>query len=71
MLGDKIRELRQGQGWSLVELARRSGVSKLAILNIEIGRHANPKLLTLCKLADAFGVSVHDLIVCPNRQEAA
>ncbi len=56
-----VKSLRQARGWSLEELAHRSGVSKGMIVQIEGGR-TNPSIGTLCRLAESFGVSVGRLI---------
>jgi transcriptional regulator with XRE-family HTH domain len=53
----RVRSLRTGRGWSLDELAGRSGVSKGMLVQIE-GSRTNPSLGTLCRIADAFGVSM-------------
>ncbi|HTF47362.1 MAG TPA: helix-turn-helix transcriptional regulator, partial [Pseudonocardia sp.] len=52
-----LRGLRARRGWSLDQLARRSGVSKGVLVALE-GDRGNPSLTTLCRLADAFAVSV-------------
>jgi transcriptional regulator with XRE-family HTH domain len=56
-----VRGLRQSRGWSLDELSGRSGVSKGMVVQIEGGR-TNPSIGTLCRLADAFGVTVARLV---------
>jgi transcriptional regulator with XRE-family HTH domain len=56
-----VRGLRQSRGWSLEELAGRSGVSKGMVVQIE-GARTNPSIGTLCRLADAFGVTVARLL---------
>ena len=56
-----VRGLRQSRGWSLDELAYRSGVSKGMVVQIE-GARTNPSIGTLCRLAEAFGVSVGRLV---------
>jgi transcriptional regulator with XRE-family HTH domain len=56
-VADRVRSLRTGRGWSLDELAGRSGVSKGMLVQIEAAR-TNPSLGTLCRVADAFGVSM-------------
>ena len=56
-----VRALRTGRGWSLDELAGRSGVSKGMVVQIEAAR-TNPSVGTLCRLADAFGVTVARLL---------
>ncbi len=56
-----VRTLRQSRGWSLDELAGRSGVSKGMVVQIE-GARTNPSVGTLCRLADAFGVAITRLL---------
>lgn len=56
-----VRGLRSARGWSLDELAGRSGVSKGMVVQIEGGR-TNPSIGTLARLADAFGVTVARLL---------
>jgi transcriptional regulator with XRE-family HTH domain len=57
----RVRSLRTGRAWSLDELAGRSGVSKGMLVQIE-GARTNPSLATLCRIADAFGVSMTQLL---------
>lgn len=56
-----VRALRQSRGWSLDELSGRSGVSKGMVVQIEAAR-TNPSVGTLCRLADAFGVTIARLL---------
>jgi transcriptional regulator with XRE-family HTH domain len=60
-IAGQVRGLRQGRGWSLDELASRSGVSKGMVVQIE-GARTNPSIGTLCRIAEAFGVSIGRLI---------
>lgn len=53
--------LRAERGWSLDQLAARSGVSKGVLVALEQGR-SNPNLVTLARLSDAFGVPVTRLV---------
>lgn len=55
------RDLRGERQWSLDQLATRSGVSKGMLVQIEQAR-TNPSIGTLCRLADAFGVSLAQLV---------
>ena len=57
----QVRALRQARGWSLDELALRSGVSKGMVVQVE-GARTNPSIGTLCRLAEAFGVNVGRLL---------
>jgi transcriptional regulator with XRE-family HTH domain len=63
-----VRALRAARGWSLDELAGRSGVSKGMVVQIEGGR-TNPSIGTLCRIADAFEVSVARLLEATDRQD--
>jgi transcriptional regulator with XRE-family HTH domain len=57
-----LRKLRHAKGWSVRELAARSGVDFTAINRAELGK-TMPRLETLERLAKALGVGVKDLIV--------
>ena len=57
---DKLRRIRLGRFWSQAELARRTGLSKLTITQLEAGERA-PYGQTVRRLAEALGVSPHDL----------
>lgn len=56
-----LQSLRAERGWSLDQLASRSGVSKGVLVALEQGR-SNPNLTTLARIADAFGVPVTRLV---------
>jgi XRE family aerobic/anaerobic benzoate catabolism transcriptional regulator len=60
-LGSKISEARTGRGWTLRELAERSGVSVRFLVQLEAGR-GNISIKRLADLADAFGVTASDLL---------
>jgi transcriptional regulator with XRE-family HTH domain len=60
-VAEHVRELRTARGWSLDELAGRSGVSKGMVVQVE-GARTNPSIGTLCRLADAFGVTIAELL---------
>jgi transcriptional regulator with XRE-family HTH domain len=55
------RMLRSGRGWSLDALAQRAGISKGMLVQIEAAR-TNPSLGTLCRLSEAFGVTLAQLV---------
>ena len=59
MIGQKIIKLRQQKGWSLDDLAERSGVPRTTLHNIEKGHE--PSWSKVCKIADALGVSLDEL----------
>jgi len=56
----RLKELRTRRGWSQRELAKRAGVQHVTIVHLEAG--ASPRLDTLVKLAQAFGVKVTQLL---------
>jgi transcriptional regulator with XRE-family HTH domain len=55
------RRLRTVRGWSLDQLASRSGVSKGMLVHVEAAR-TNPSLGTMCKIAETLGVSLAALV---------
>lgn len=57
----RLREVRKQQKLSLDELARRSGVSKGMVVEIE-NCNANPSIAILCKISAALGLSVADVV---------
>jgi transcriptional regulator with XRE-family HTH domain len=63
-LGHKLRLMRVERGLSLREAARRAGVVKETISDIERG-HTHPYDVTLAKLAKAYEVPVEDLLEEP------
>src|SRR6202044_4047067 len=60
-LARTLQAMRAERGWSLDQLAARSGVSKGVLVSLEQGR-ANPNLATLARVADAFGVPITRLV---------
>ena len=59
-----MQSLRAERGWSLDQLAARSGVSKGVLVALEQAR-SNPNLATLARISDAFGVPVTYLVDVP------
>ena len=64
-LSKNVRRLRTMRSWSLDELAKRSGVSRAMIVQVE-GAKTNASLGTICQLADALNSPVQSLIELPN-----
>lgn len=63
--GDKVnilKQLREERGLTQEELAEKSGVSRVTISMLEVGKQKVTKSTTLVSLADALGVSVTDLL---------
>lgn len=51
--GERVRELREGRGWSQEDLAEVSGLHRTYVSGIERGTR-NPTLLIIQRLANAF-----------------
>jgi transcriptional regulator with XRE-family HTH domain len=60
-LGARIRIEREGRGWSLTDLAERSGVSRAMINKVERG-DASPTASLLGRLSGAFGLTLSALL---------
>lgn len=59
-----VRRLREERGISAVVLARRSGIARATLAQLEAGR-GNPTLETLYALANTLGVGLADMIAPP------
>jgi transcriptional regulator with XRE-family HTH domain len=59
--GRKVRELRSRARWSQDKLAEESGLHRTYIGGVERGER-NPTLVIIKKIADAFGVSLLELL---------
>ncbi|MGH3178715.1 MAG: helix-turn-helix domain-containing protein, partial [Streptosporangiaceae bacterium] len=60
-IGDRVRQGRAGRGWTLYQLAERSGVSRRMLVSIEQGS-ANPSIATLLLISDALGIGLPALV---------
>lgn len=58
---ERVRHLRKRNGWTLEQLASLSGVSRSMLSQVERGA-ANPTLAVAFRIAQAFGVSLADLV---------
>jgi transcriptional regulator with XRE-family HTH domain len=61
IIGETLRALRQKKGWTLDEVARRSGIPRTTLLSYETG-HTRVPADRLKILADLYGVSVDYLL---------
>src|SRR5919199_6766926 len=61
LIGDRVRRHRTARGWTLDELADRSGVSRRMVITIEHGE-GNPSIATLLRISDALGVGLPALV---------
>lgn len=57
----RVRSGRTDRGWTLDELAERSGISRRMLVNIEQGS-TNPSIATLLRISDALGVGLPSLV---------
>ncbi|RUO63947.1 transcriptional regulator, XRE family with cupin sensor [Pseudidiomarina planktonica] len=60
-IASRVHSFRKDNRLSLDELAKRADISKGMVVQIEKGR-ANPSIGLLCKLANALGVSLADIV---------
>ncbi len=66
--GDVIRKLRTAFGWTLPELAKRSGINQQTIHRIEKGDTREPKRATLTRIAAAFNLSLPEFEAAVPRE---
>ncbi len=60
-LAERFRELRKERDWRLKDVAEATGLSIPYLSDLERDR-TNPSLETLRTLAEAYGMTVHDLM---------
>jgi transcriptional regulator with XRE-family HTH domain len=63
----KLKEVRARLGLSILDLARRSGVSRQHIRDLELA-NKYVTLKTLCKLSNALGVPMWKLVYSPAKK---
>lgn len=60
-MGNKIKEYREKKRMTQVELAKRSGVSRVTISQLEKGIERNTSSKTLLSIAKALETTVDDI----------
>jgi transcriptional regulator with XRE-family HTH domain len=60
-IGRRARSSRMELGWTLDQLADRSGVSRRMLVNVEQGA-TNPSIATLLRISDALGIGLPALV---------
>ncbi|HEY7118070.1 MAG TPA: XRE family transcriptional regulator [Tepidisphaeraceae bacterium] len=65
LLCGRVRELRKRRGWTLEQLSAACGVSRSMLSEIERG-NANPTLAVAFRIAQAFAMSLGDLVDAPG-----
>lgn len=61
-LKNRLKEYREGRGWSQGELARRLGVSRQTINAVETDKY-DPSLPLALRMSKLFAVSVPELFI--------
>ena len=64
LLRGRVRDLRKKRGWTLEQLSAACGVSRSMLSEIERG-NANPTLAVAFRIAQAFSMSLGDLVDVP------
>ena len=59
---NRVREHREGAGWSQGELARRLGVSRQTVISIEKGKF-DPSLPLAFTIAGLFGLAIEEIFI--------
>ena len=59
---ERLTEARQRSELSRAELAKRAGISRQSMRNLEIGVNV-PSVDLACRLAEVLGISIQDLTV--------
>ena len=62
MVNNRLRELREGQGWSQGELAEQLDVSRQTINALETGKY-DPSLPLAFRLARLFGERIEQIFL--------
>jgi transcriptional regulator with XRE-family HTH domain len=62
MFSKKLKQLRKKAGWSQQKLAENASLSYNVITKIEQGVAKNPNIQTMIKLANAFQISLDELV---------
>lgn len=60
-IGERIKQERKKRGWTQARLAKEADIALVTVQYYEEGRTL-PGALSLIGLADAFGVSIDDLV---------
>lgn len=68
LVGNRVRVLRQGRGMTQDELARKVGLTRTSLVQLESG-HQHPPLESLYLIAHALDVEIFDVL--PTIQDMA
>jgi len=62
MLAQNIKKLRKQHKISQENLAKKAGITYSTLIKLESGANSNPTVNTLKKVADAFRISLDELV---------
>ena len=62
MLADRIKHYRSKTGLTQEQLAQKAGITCSALTKIEAGKHLDPRVGTVRKIAIALEVTIDDLV---------
>ena len=62
MISEQVKKYRTKAGWSQQKLAEKAGLSYNVITKIEQGNSIKPALDTIIKIAEAFDITIDELI---------
>ncbi len=61
-IGDKIKQLRNKQGLTQDELARKSELPYTTLTKIETNVITKPSIQTVMKIANGFGITIDNML---------
>ncbi len=61
-LGHRLKRLREARGLTQADLAKRAGLHRVYVTQLEIGVKTNPTLDTLQRLAKALRIPIPELL---------
>lgn len=61
-LSNRMRELMRTRGWTIEDVAEKSGQPYETVRNLYYGKSQNPRIETLLKISALFGISVNCLM---------
>lgn len=62
MIREQVKKYRTKAGWSQQKLAEKAGLSYNVITKIEQGNSKKPALDTIIKIAQAFDITLDELV---------
>lgn len=65
----RLRVIRKKRRISQRWLAKKAGISRSYLCEMESGKYDNPGVKILCRIARALGCKIDDLIACEEEEE--